>query len=82
MSQTATELKTEIRKSVALMRTLSDEVRVKLHLAGMDAKDEWKKIEPRLAEIERAAEDLTDATRLAVNDTIARLDKILTSLTS
>ncbi|MBL8917581.1 MAG: hypothetical protein JNJ54_01865 [Myxococcaceae bacterium] len=30
------------------LRALADEVRVKLHLAGMDLKDEFTKLEPQL----------------------------------
>jgi uncharacterized protein YhaN len=76
MSQTTTELKNEIEKSLDLMRTLRDEVRVKLHLAGMDAKDEWKKLEPHLTEVERTADKFTEATRAAVSDAVKRLSKL------
>jgi hypothetical protein len=80
MSQTTEELKTEIQKSLGLMRTLSDEVRVKLHLAGMDAKDEWRKLEPKLQEVERAASEATEATRTAIADVVRRLSKLTSSL--
>ncbi len=46
VSQTTQELKIELHKSLALLSTLRDEVRVTLHLAGMDAKDKWAKLEP------------------------------------
>lgn len=80
MSQTTTELKTEIEKSLAAMQTLRDEVRVRLHLAGMDAKDEWKKLEPHLEEVERAAVALTAATERAVTDAVARLRRLRETL--
>jgi len=80
MSQTTTELKTEIEKSLGLMRTLRDEVRVKLHLAGMDAKDEWNKLEPHLLHVEDAATDFSEATRKAVTDAVERLSKLRKSL--
>jgi len=38
------------------LRQLADEIRVKIHLAGMDAKDTWSKLEPRLREVEQKAE--------------------------
>ena len=50
MNETKTELKEELKKSVAALRTLRDEVRVKIHLAGLDAKTEWNKLEPHLLE--------------------------------
>jgi hypothetical protein len=80
MSRTTTELKAEIQKSLTLMRTLRDEIRVKLHLAGMDAKEEWRKLEPQLGDIERAASDLSEATCAAVTEAVKRLSKLRSSL--
>jgi hypothetical protein len=80
MSHTAHELKQEIRKSLTLLRTLRDEVRVKLHLAGMDAKDEWRKLEPTLEQAERTASEFTEATRTALAEAIKRLAKLRSSL--
>jgi hypothetical protein len=31
---------------------LADEIRVRLHLAGMEAKDAWKKVEPKVEAFE------------------------------
>ena len=76
MNQTTTELKTEIERSLVAMQTLRDEVRVRLHLAGMEAKDEWKKLEPHLEEVERTAEAFTDATGRAIDDAVARLRRL------
>ncbi len=35
------------------VRRLADEVRLKLHLAGMEAKDRWGKLEPQILELEQ-----------------------------
>jgi hypothetical protein len=35
------------------LRRLADEIRVRIHLAGMDAKDAWTKLEPRVKEVEQ-----------------------------
>ena len=58
------------------MRTLRDEIRVKLHLAGMDVKDEWRALEQRVVEMERAATDFTAATQTAITKTVSRLSKL------
>jgi len=46
------------------LQRMADEIRVRLHLAGRDAKDAWAKVEPRLREfeqkIEGAKERMTD----------------------
>jgi hypothetical protein len=34
------------------VRRLADEVRVKMHLAGMELKDKWKTLEPQLQDVE------------------------------
>jgi hypothetical protein len=73
-SETTAELKKELTKSLGLLKTLRDEIRVEVHLAGMDAKDEWnKKIEPHLAEVEQAARDASAASQTAVRDAMKRL---------
>ncbi len=53
------ELKKHLRKSAALLRTLKDDVRLELHLAGMEAKSRLKRLAPKLAEVERLARQLT-----------------------
>ena len=80
MSETTTNLKAEIQKGLSQIQTLRDEVRVRLHLAKLDVKDEWQKLEPRLDEIEQRAEDVSDATRTAVHDILKKLSKLRSSL--
>jgi hypothetical protein len=42
------------------LRGLADQIRVKIHLAGMDARDSWNRLEPRLNDYERKAERATE----------------------
>jgi uncharacterized coiled-coil protein SlyX len=37
------------------LRRMADEIRVRIHLAGMEAKEAWGKLEPRLHELENKA---------------------------
>ena len=62
------------------MRTLRDEVKVKLHLAGMDAKDQWAKLEPELSKVERAADQATESSKKLLDETLKRLKSIRDSL--
>lgn len=73
MSQTTQELKQEMQKTLGLLQTLRDELRVKLHLATMDAKDEWSKIEDELEQVERKAEKVSEASYEAVKQMLAKL---------
>jgi hypothetical protein len=36
------------------VRRIADELELKIHLAGMDARDRWRDLKPRLAEIEKS----------------------------
>jgi len=76
------ELKKDVQQGLADLRTLRDEVRVKLHLAGMDAKKEWDELESHLAGVERAASDLGTAAQGAVTDALGRLSKLRDQLLS
>ncbi len=71
------ELKAELERSAALLRALRDEVRVQLHLARLDAKDEWRRLEPRLeSALEQAATDVSDASRTAVAEVTDAVRKL------
>ena len=77
MNPIPSELKNDLKKSLELVSQLKDEIRVKMHLAGMDAKDQWNRLEPRIrdveAEIGRAAGDVSDASREALRDLITKM---------
>jgi hypothetical protein len=74
------DLKDELKKGLDHLQTLRDEVRVRLHLAGLDAKNEWNKLEPHLFEVEQAAKEASEASRRALTDAVARLKKLRESL--
>jgi ElaB/YqjD/DUF883 family membrane-anchored ribosome-binding protein len=46
-------LKQDIEDTRADLKRMADEIKVKLHLAGMDAKDAWNEIQPRLEDFEK-----------------------------
>jgi len=81
MNTPTRDLKVELEKSAALLRKMRDEVRVQLHLGGMEAKQEWNKLEPRLeSALDRAAKDVSEASRTAIDeltDAVRRLRKSL-----
>ncbi len=51
-TETTAALKENLHHGVQLLKTLRDEMRVEVHLAGMEAKQRWEKLEPRFAEAE------------------------------
>lgn len=46
----------EVAKIKEDLHRLADEIRVRIHLAGMEAKDAWQRLEPKLRDFERKAE--------------------------
>jgi len=71
----------QIKKALDELTTLRDEVRVKLHLAGMDAKQNLSWLDDQIAELEKSSERaLTDATRDAITKSIKKLEALKSSL--
>ena len=81
ITNAAQDIKSELEKSAKVLRELREDVRVQIHLGGMEVKDEWLRLEPRLeAALERAAKDITDASQEAITeltDAVRRLRQIL-----
>ncbi len=49
-----TDTKTTLESGLQELRTLRDQIRVKLHLAGQDARDAWEnRLEPQMEDLER-----------------------------
>lgn len=82
MSNITSELKSDLNKSLASLQTLRDEIRVRLHLAGMDAKDAWDKLEPKLLDAEKLAEDVSEASRNALREIVEKVKEFRSSLPS
>ncbi len=76
MSDITEQLKHDIKRGLDDLTTVRDEVRLKLHLAGMEIKDEWRKLEPQILEVEQAANKVSEATREALHDAVAKLKSL------
>jgi hypothetical protein len=62
-----------MRNVVAELRKLKDEIRVQVHLGGMDAKKAWDELEPKLADADRMAENATEETFKTVVETLRKV---------
>jgi hypothetical protein len=80
MNRTTHDLKAEMKKSLELLATLRDEVRVQLHLGGLDAKKRWDDLQPQLHTVERAAREATDASHKLVSDSVKALEDLRASI--
>ncbi|MBX7117003.1 MAG: hypothetical protein K1X64_21970 [Myxococcaceae bacterium] len=67
-----TTLKSQLQQDITDaredLRAMRDEIRVQLHLASMDLKDEWEKLQPKLQEAEKVWDVMSDATLETVHD--------------
>lgn len=53
------------------IRTLTDVLEVKLHLAGMEARDQWHELEPRIHELEHKLVRAGQRTKLALRELVS-----------
>jgi len=75
------QISKSIEHALADLETVSDEIRVKLHLAGMEANDTWnKKLEPKLLEARAHARDAKAASKAAIEDAVKAFREFAKSL--
>ena len=60
---------------IAALRAVQEEIKRDLQSAGIEAKRQWKKLEPALKDIERRADDFSQASLRAVQETVERLSE-------
>jgi hypothetical protein len=68
-----TNIRETIRGRMDELKTLRDEIRVDMKLAGMDLRDEWKKLEKRIPETTRLASDIKTLTVEALDEVLAEV---------
>jgi ElaB/YqjD/DUF883 family membrane-anchored ribosome-binding protein len=66
------------------LRRLADQLELKIHLAGMEAKDRWRELQPRLVEVEKSLADsalrATDVVKREVSAIGSALKQLLDEL--
>ncbi len=79
-------LKQDLEDTRTELQRAAEEIKLKLHLAGMDAKDAWEEVQPRLADFEQRfdakAEEVGDELKALGNDIKQRLQNIKAKITS
>ena len=67
-------------KTIDELKTLRDEIKVKLHLASMDAKNEWEQLAPKLEALEKRIDQegqkAVDATSGLIDDLASAFKKL------
>ena len=80
------KLKQDLEDTRNDLKRAADEIRLKLHLAGMDAKDAWEEVQPRLADFEQRfdakAEEVGEELKALGSDIMKRLQNIKSKISS
>jgi hypothetical protein len=79
-TETSREIQKHVEESVALLKTLRDEIRVELHLAGMEAKERWARLEKRFGEAEKLAQEASLTSKRVLQSTIESFKAFRASL--
>jgi hypothetical protein len=79
-------LKQDLEDTRNDLKRAADEIKLKLHLAGMDAKDAWEEVQPRLADFEQRfdakAEEVGEELKALGSDIMKRLQNIKSKISS
>lgn len=79
----STDVKAELSKGLEKLAMLRDEAKLHLHLASLDAKQEWNdKLEPGINEIQTKASELTESSKAAVHELVERVEGFVSKLRS
>jgi len=62
------------------VRRVADELRLKLHLAGMEAREQWENLQPKIAELQRTVETGAHEAGSAVSEQVSSLGTTLRKL--
>jgi hypothetical protein len=79
-TSTTQDLKQHLQQSLESLKTLRDEIRVDIHLAGMEVKDSWKRLEHRFGDAENFAREASYTSKQALEEIIDTFKSFRASL--
>ncbi len=62
------------------VRQVRDQIKLELHLAGMEAREQWDKLQPRIVELEKSFESGAHKAGTAMADEVSALGATLKRL--
>jgi len=84
MNKTVARTKEELEKDIALaleaLYRARDEVRVRVHLAGLEAQELWAKLEPKIDEVEALARDKSTQALDTIIALTKKVEKVVASI--
>lgn len=77
----STDVKNELSKNIEKLAMLRDEAKLHLHLAALDAKQEWDaKLEPKIAELQGTAQQLGESSKEKVQELVKTVEDFVAKL--
>lgn len=75
------DVKNELNKGIEKLATLRDEAKLHIHLAALDAKQEWdEKLDPKITELQGSAEKLGESGKEKVQELVKAVEEFVTKL--
>lgn len=74
------DIREQLEEGLDELKTMRDEIRVKLHLATMEAKGQWEQLEPRVEEMERQVKEASEEAAHVARDGLDKLKASFKSL--
>lgn len=79
MSDLANNVRKTVDEALAELEQVADEIRLRLHLGGMDAKDAWRKLEPQIEQARQHAREATEASSDTIHSVLDSFKKFKAS---
>jgi len=77
MGNTIDKVKSEAHDTLQSVQKLRDELRVQVHLGGMDAKRRWEKLEEEFNRVQAAAKEASASSLKALREGLHEFQKSL-----
>ena len=71
------DLEHQMRDLADELKRLRDEIRVKLHLASLEARDRWNELEPSMGQVEKLAREVNEALKRKLGELRDRLREVV-----
>lgn len=71
------DLEHQMRDLADELKRLRDEIRVKLHLASLEARDRWDELEPSMGQVEKLAREVNEASKRKLGELRDRLKELV-----
>ena len=72
-------LSTDVQHAITKLQGFRDEIRLRLHLGSLDAKQQWDALDPQVAELEKLGHDASDAAKEKLHELVAKVGELRAS---